>query len=451
MAGTLEVPDAVRASFTGELLAPGDAGYDDARQIHNGLIDKRPALIARCRSTADVVDAVNLARGTGLDISVRGGGHNVAGRAVTEGGLMIDMSQMKGIHVAPKARRARAQAGLTWNEYNRATHLFGQATTGGVISSTGIAGLTLGGGLGWLMAKYGMAIDNLVAVELVTATGEVVTASEDENPELFWGLRGGGGNFGVATSFEYRTHPVSTVLGGIVAHPLANAVSVLQAYRDFCDGASDDLELFCGLVHAPDGSGHKIVPILACHSGDEAQAENDVKAIKEWGPPVVDMIDRMPYPVMNTLLDEGFPKGARNYWKSAFLSDLNDEVAGILAEAYERVPSPMSGIVAEHFHGEVCRIAPDATAYPHREPGYNLVIAGQWLDTSEDDANIAWVREVFDALAPYRADRVYVNYMGDDDSGRVGSAYGPNYDRLVALKRQWDPNNLFHLNQNIAP
>jgi hypothetical protein len=301
------------------------------------------------------------------------------------------------------------------------------------------------------MGKYGMAIDNLVSVELVSATGEIVTASEAENAELFWGLRGGGGNFGVATSFEYRTHHVPTVLGGIVAHPIANAGSVFQAYRDFCADAPDELELFCGLVHAPDGSGHKIVPILASHCGEPAQAENDVKAIKEFGPPVVDMIDRMPYPVINTLLDEGFPKGARNYWKSAFLTELTDEVVEILAAAYDVVPSPMSGIVLEHFHGEVTRVPVDATAYPHREPGFNVVIAGEWLDAAEDDANIGWVRDLFAALEPHRAARVYVNYMGDDDTDRLADAYGPNLDRLVALKREWDPGNLFHLNQNIKP
>jgi FAD/FMN-containing dehydrogenase len=451
MAESVTISDAVRAAFSGELLAPGDAGYEDARKVHNGAIDKRPALIARCRSTADVVDAVNLGRDSGLEISVRGGGHNVAGRAVTEGGLMIDLAQMKGIHVAPKARRAQAQAGLTWGEYNRATHLFGQATTGGVISSTGIAGLTLGGGLGWLMGKYGMAVDNLVSVELVTAAGEVVTANDAENAELFWGLRGGGGNFGVATSFEYRTHQVSTVLGGIVAHPFDKATDVLSFYRDACADAPDEAILFAGVVHAPDGSGMKIAIVGGCHCGDEAQAANDFKAIKEWGPPVMDMIDRMPYPVINTLLDDGFPKGARNYWKSTFVTELNDEVAGIIAEKYAKVPSPMSGMVFEHFHGEVCRKAVDATAYPHRAPGFNLVIAGEWMDPSEDEANIAWVREVYDALAPYRANRVYVNYMGDDDSGRMAEAYGPNLDRLVALKRQWDPNNLFRLNQNIQP
>lgn len=445
------VPDAVRAGFSGVLIAPGDPGYDEARAVHNGMIDKRPALIARCQNTADVVDAVNLGREAGLEISVRGGGHNVAGRAVTDGGLMIDLSLMKGTKVLPKERRAHAQAGLTWAEYNRATHLFGQATTGGAISTTGVAGLTLGGGIGWLQSKYGMAVDNLISVEVVTAAGEVVTASEDENPGLFWGMRGGGGNLGVATSFEFRTHPVSTVLGGIIAHPLANAVPVFQAYRDACDAAPDELTIFCALVHAPDGSGHKIAAVPLCHCGDPDVAENDVKALREFGPPLIDMVDRMPYPVQNTLLDEGFPRGARNYWKSMFFTELTDEVVQIMVDAYEKVPSAMSGLAIEHFHGAVSRVPADATAFPHREPGYNLVIAGEWLDPAEDDVNIAWVRDLYAALAPHRADRVYVNYLGDDDGDRVRNAYGANYDRLLALKREWDPNNLFRLNQNIAP
>ncbi len=448
---TIAVPDEVAASFSGELLAPGAPEYEEARKVHNGLIDKRPGLIARCRNTADVRDAVNLGRDAGVEISVRGGGHNVAGLAVTDGGLMIDLAPMRGIHVDPNARRARAQAGVTWNEYNRATSVYGQATTGGVVSTTGIAGLTLGGGLGWLMGRYGMAVDNLESAEVVLADGRVVTASEATDPDLFWAIRGGGGNFGVVTSFEYRTHPLSTIYGGIAAHLLASAVEVFDFYRQFTKSLPDELTAFAGLVHAPDGSGMKIVATPVCHCGDLAQAESDVKPVRDFGPPLLDLIGPMPYPVMNTLLDAAFPRGALNYWKSAFFTELSDAAVRTMIEAFEAAPSTMSGMVVEHFHGEVTRIDPTATAFPHRQPGYNLAITGEWLDPSETEANVRWVRETFAALEPYMAPQVYVNYLGEEDRARVGNAYGPNYERLVALKRTYDPENLFRMNANIDP
>jgi FAD binding domain-containing protein/berberine-like enzyme len=447
----IAVPDEVAASFSGELLAPDAPGYDDARRVHNGLIDKRPGLIARCANTADVRDAVNLGRESGVEISVRGGGHNVAGLAATDGGLMIDLAPMRGIHVDPNARLARAQTGVTWNEYNRATNVYGQATTGGVISSTGIAGLTLGGGIGWLMGKYGMAVDNLVSAEVVLADGRVVTASEDADPDLFWAIRGGGGNFGVATSLEYRTHPVDTIYGGIVAHPLAAAGEVFDFYRQFTKSLPDELTAFAGLVHAPDGSGMKIVANLVCHCGDLGQAEGDVKPVREFGPPMLDLIGPMPYPVINTLLDGAFPKGALNYWKSAFFTELSDAAVRTMVDALEAAPSTMSGMVVEHFHGAVTRVDPTATAFPHRQPGYNLAITGEWLEPSETDANVRWVRETFAALEPYMAPNVYANYFADDDGARLRTAYGPNYDRLVELKRKYDPENRFRLNVNVDP
>jgi FAD/FMN-containing dehydrogenase len=441
----------LRAQLSGGVLEPGDGGYDEARRIHNGLVDRHPALIARCQGTGDVVDAVRFGREHGMEIAVRGGGHSVAGRAVTEGGLMIDLAPMKGIYVDPRAGTARAQGGVTWAEYNRATHVHGLATTGGVISSTGIAGLTLGGGLGWLMGKHGMAVDNLESVELVTADAEVRIVSDESDPDLMWALRGGGGNFGVAASFEYRAHPLSTVLGGIAAYPLADAGQIFTVFRDVTSRAPDELTAFCGLVHAPDGSGLKIVAVPVCHSGDLGQAEQDVRPLRSIGTPLLDVIQPMPYPVVNTLLDDGFPRGARNYWKSAFFKELSDESVAVMVDALEKSPSIMSGMVVEHFHGAVTRIDPTATAYPHREPGYNLVLIGEWLDPAEDAANIAWVQATFAALAPYTADRSYVNYLADDDIDRVRAAYGPNWPRLVELKRRYDPDNLFRLNQNIDP
>jgi hypothetical protein len=447
----IAIPDELAASFSGELIPPDAPGYDAARRVHNGLIDKRPALIARCSNTADVRDAVNLGREAGREISVRGGGHNVAGLAVTEGGLMVDLAPMRGIHVDPTTQRARAQAGVTWNEYNRATNVYGLATTGGVISSTGIAGLTLGGGLGWLMGKYGMAIDNLESAEVVLADGRVVTASEDEEPDLFWGIRGGGGNFGVVTSFSYRAHPVDMIFGGIAAHLLSAAGDVFDFYRQFTKSLPDELVSFCGLVHAPDGSGTKIIAMPVCHCGDLKQAERDVQPLRDFGPPAIDLIGPMPYPVVNTLLDGGFPKGALNYWKSAFFTELSDAAVRTLVEAFEAAPSTMSGMVIEHFHGAVTRVAPNATAFPHRAPGYNLAITGEWLEPSETEANVRWVRETFAALEPYMAPQVYVNYLGEDESSRTRNAYGDNYERLVDVKRRYDPDNLFRINLNIDP
>jgi FAD/FMN-containing dehydrogenase len=448
---TIEVSDELAASFSGELLAPDSAGYEEARLVHNGLIDKRPGLVARCSNTADVRDAVNLGRDAGVEISVRGGGHNVAGLAATAGGVMIDLAPMRGIHVDPATRRVRAQSGVTWNEYNRATNVYGLATTGGVISTTGISGLTLGGGLGWLMGKYGMAIDNLESAEVVLADGSVVTASDDDDADLFWAIRGGGGNFGVVTSFEYRAHPVDMILGGIAAHPLSAAGEFFDFYRQFTKSLPDELTSFAGLVHAPDGGGTKIVANPVCHCGDPAQAESDLKPVHEFGPPLLDLIGPMPYPVINTLLDAGFPKGALNYWKSAFFTELSDAAVRTMVDAFEAAPSQMSGMVIEHFHGEVTRVDPTATAFPHRRPGYNLALIGEWLDPSETETNIRWVRETFAALEPYMAPQVYVNYLADDDGARTRDAYGPNYDRLLDLKRRYDPDNRFRLNQNIDP
>jgi FAD/FMN-containing dehydrogenase len=445
------VPDEMARAFNGSLVGPGDAGYDEVRAVHNGLVDKRPGLIARCHTVADVRDTVNLGRERGLEISVRGGGHNVAGRAVTDGGLMIDLSLMRGVAVDPNRRRARAQGGVTWNEYNRATGVYGQATTGGVVSTTGVAGLTLGGGLGWLMGQHGLAIDNLCQVELVTADGEVRLVDAQSDPDLFWALRGGGGNFGVAASFEFETHPLDMVLGGLLAHPLAAAGDVIDMYRQFTKGLPDEATVFCGLVHAPDGSGTKLCALPLCHSGALGQAEADLAPLRRFGPPMLDLVEPMPYPVVNTMLDDGFPKGALNYWRSAFFTELSDAAVQTMVDAFEATPSIMTGMVIEHFHGAVCRVDPAATAYPFREPGYNLVLAGQWSDPADTEANLRWIRDTFAALEPYTAPRVYVNYLADDESARVANAYGPNLDRLVEIKRRFDPDNLFRLNHNIDP
>jgi FAD/FMN-containing dehydrogenase len=440
--------------FSGELLRPGEDGYEEARHVFNGLIDKRPALIARCHGEADIVAAVDFAREAGLEISVRGGGHNVAGRCLTEGGVMIDLAPMKGVYVDPFAHTARVQPGVNWAELNRETQLHGLAVTGGTISATGIAGLTLGGGFGWIMGKYGLAADNLLSARVVTADGRTHTASADENPELFWALRGGGGNFGVVSSFEYRLHSVGpTITGGLVAYPFEAAPEVLRFYRDFTSQAPDDAAAIGALAHAPDGSGAKLALIAVCHVGTAEQAEEDLRPLREFGEPVLAQLGPMPYTVMNSFLDGAYPDGSLNYWKSSFLAGLPDAVFDTLIEQFAICPSPMTGVFLEHLHGAATRVPVAATAVPHREPGYNLLVTSVWTDPTASDENISWTRGLYAAMEPFMAGRRYLNYYSEDDVGddSVRSAYGANYERLVKLKNTFDPTNLFHLNENVPP
>jgi FAD/FMN-containing dehydrogenase len=444
--------DGLDGRISGAVLAPQDEGYDESRALYNGLIDRRPAVIVRARTTLDVVAALTLAREAGLEVSVRGGGHNVAGRAVTDGGVMISLADMKEITVDPERATATAQGGVTWGEFNDATAGHGLAVTGGTISATGVAGYTLGGGLGWLMAKYGLAADNLQAVELVTAAGEVLHVDAATHPELLWALRGGGGNFGVATSLTFRLHPVHTVTGGLIAHPLEAAPELLRFYRDAVSNASDDLTAFAGLIHAPDGSGAKLAALVVFHTGDPDTAERELAPLQSFGSPLLVQVGRMPYPVMNTLLDAAYPDGALNYWVSHFTRGLPDALIDTAVERFARVPSPMTAILFEHFHGAVTRIAPTATAIPHREPGWNLLIPSVWTDPADTDANISWTRETLAALRPQLASRRWLNYLGDDQGDEaIRAAYGPNYQRLSEVKRRYDPGNVFHLNHNIAP
>ena len=437
--------------FTGRLLQPTDAEYEDARRVHNGLVDKRPALIARCRGVADISDAVKLARAFNLEVAVRGGGHNVAGHATIDGGLMIDLALMKGIHVDPRARVTRAQGGVLWSEFNRETQVHGLATTGGVVGSTGIAGLTLGGGLGWLMPKYGLALDNLRSAEMVMADGSVKRASADENADLFWAIRGGGGNFGIAASLEYVVHPVGPIIaGGLVAHPHANAMDVLKFFREQCASAPDELMLVAGLISAPDGSGAKLVAIVAAHCGALPDGEAALRPFKAFGRPVMDAMGPIPYCAQNALFDAALPKGALNYWKSQFLTDLSDEAVRVLVDRFESCESPMSQIIIEHFHGAASRVPVSATACAMRVSSYNVGIISQWMDPRENDRCIAWCRGTFDALKPFLAETRYVNYLDHDEAGDpAAAAYGVNYTRLRELKAKYDPENFFHANVNI--
>src|SRR5215217_2881088 len=437
---------------SGPVLSPNDPGYDEARRVHNGLVDRRPALIARARTADDVVAALAFARRTGLEVSVRGGGHNVAGRAVSDGGLMIDLAEMNAIAVDPGRATATAQGGVTWGELNVATDAHGLAVTGGAVSTTGIAGLTLGGGLGWLMAKHGLAVDNLLAVELVTAAGHVLEVDAAEHRDLFWALRGGGGNFGVATSLSYRLHEVGMVTGGLIAHPLEAAPELLRFYRDAVADASDDLTVFAGLVHAPDGSGAKLAALVVFHAGAPDAAERELAPFKAFGSPLVAEVGAMPYPVMNTLLDGGFPDGALNYWLSSFTRGLPDALIDTAVERFASTPSPMTSILFEHFHGAVTRVGASETAVPHREPGWNLLVPSVWTDPAGTDANIRWTRETYESLRPHLSTRRWLNYLGDDQGDdAIRAAYGPNYERLREIKRRYDPANVFHLNHNITP
>ncbi len=442
-----------KSTFAGRLLLPADPAYEATRRVHNGLIDKRPALIARCRGVADIVDAIGLARRLNLTVSVRGGGHNVAGRATVDNGLMIDLADMRGVHVDPKARTARVQGGATWGDFNRETQMHGLATTGGVVSTTGVGGLTLGGGLGYTMSRYGLALDNILAVELVTADGKVVRAAHDEHPDLFWAVRGGGGNFGVAASFEFRLHQVGPMItGGVVAHPFAKARDVLRFYRDITQSLPDEMCVFGGLLHAPDGSGMKLAGMAVCHCGSLEAGATAARPIKAYGSPVVDQLGPMPYAAVNTMLDGAYPIGALNYWKSGFLTSLSDAAIDAMVEAFAACPAPMGQMLVEHFHGAATRVGTSETAFPHRADGYNLLIASEWIDPTKNAACIAWARDINAVMAPFMAAGRYVNYLADDDIGDLAAgAYGPNLRRLQSIKARYDPTNFFRINQNIKP
>jgi FAD/FMN-containing dehydrogenase len=443
--------DALRASLGGPLLRPGDDGYDDARHTFNAMIDRHPALIARCTATGDVVKAVRFAREHGLIVSVRGGGHNVAGNAVCEGGLMIDLTLMKGIRVDAAAQTVRAQPGLTWREFDRETQAFGLASTGGAISSTGIAGLTLGGGFGWLGRGYGMACDNLLSADIVLVDGSVVTASADDNPDLFWGLQGGGGNFGIVTSFEYRLHPVGSILGGMMVYPIERANEVLRAFRDYNQTTPDQMSVFAAMLTSPEGA--KILALIVCYNGPIEQGQALLQPLRDSTGPMADMVAPITYEQQQQLMDEGFPFGLQNYWKSEFLKSLPDEAIDTIVERFNSVPSPLTAVVLEQFGGAYRRVASGDSAFAHRDWDYNFLIISRWTDPAESERHIQWARGVWQAVQPFAPGSVYVNYLepGQEGTDRVRAAYGPVYDRLVALKNRYDPSNFFQLNQNIKP
>ena len=392
-----EAVTGLASTFSGQLLEPGALGYDEARRVHNGLVDKRPALIARCQGVADVIDAVLLARNLGLDVAVRGGLTTSPDERPLTMARMIDLSLMKGIHVDRTRRTVRAQGGVTWGELNRETQLHGLAVTGGVVSTTGIAGLTLGGGLGWLMSKYGLALDNLVSVELVTADGEVLRTSAEEHPDLFWAVRGGGGNFGVATSFEYRLHQVGpTITGGLIAYQFEHARDVLRFFRDRTASLPDEQTLFAGLIHAPDGSGTKLAAMVTCHCGPLSEAEEAMRLLKQLRSPILDALGPLPYCQLNGMLDAAYPKGALNYWKSSFLESLSDEAIDTMIENFARCPTPMGQLLLEHFHGAASRVAPTDTASSQTAPRgtTSWCFRSGWTRTTTGPVHLVGTREL---------------------------------------------------------
>ena len=442
------VVEEFQASLRGQLLRQGDNGYDQARQVWNTMIDRQPALITRCAGVADVINAVNFARTHNLLVAVRGGGHSVAGQAVCEDGLMIDLSPMKGLRVDVATRTVRAEAGLTWAEFDRETQAFGLATTGGTVSHTGIAGLTLGGGLGWLMGKHGLTCDNLLSVELVTADGQFRTANPTENSDLFWAIRGGGGNFGIVTSFNFQLHPVGpTVLGGMVLYPITQAREVLHFYRDYARKTPEDLTAFAALMTGPDGN--PVVAVIVGWFGPLSEGEQHIKPLRQFGQPLADMVKPIPYRQLQSMLDDGAPFGWHRYWKSGYFKELSDEFLDTVIDYAEKKTSPLTAIFFFYLHGACTRVSPEATAFGLRESQWDFDILAQWTEPTEADQHIAWTRDFWKAVEPF-SHGVYVNHLGIDDApSRVRVAYGANYDRLVAVKRKYDPNNFFRHNNNI--
>jgi FAD/FMN-containing dehydrogenase len=453
--------DGLAAEFSGHLLRPGDDGYEEGRRVWNGMYDRRPALIAKCASTADVVLAVGFARERDLPIAVRSGGHGVAGHAVCDGGLVVDFSSMKAIEVDPVGRTARAEAGVLWGQLDTVTQGFGLATVGGIVTHTGVAGLTLGGGIGWLMRKHGATVDNLLSAEVVTADGRVVTASADEHPELFWGLRGGGGNFGIVTAFEYRLHPVGpTVLAGPVLYPLAEAPDVLRAYRDVAGNAPDELTTILNLRLAPslpgvpgDVRGTPVVMIGACYAGALEDGARVVEPLRTLGTPVADLLVPRPYVELQGIGDAAVPHGWHYYWKTVEVPPFTDAAIETLVEHAAQQTSPRSYCIVFQLGGALGRVGDTETAFTQRDAAFNVNINAVWTEDEPDaDEHVAWTRAYFDAMQEHASGRAYVNFLGDEGADRVREAYGTEtYDRLVALKRAYDPDNVFRLNQNIPP
>ncbi len=438
-----------RASLHCQSFCPGEEGYNIYRMIHNAGIDRRPAIIVRCSEAADVIACVHFARDQELLVSVRGGGHSIAGKSVCDNGIMIDLSAMKRIHVQPDRKTVRAEPGLTLGEFDQQTQAFGLATTMGVVSKTGIAGLTLGGGIGHLVRKHGLACDNLISADIVTADGKLLPASTKQNQDLFWGLRGGGGNFGVVTSFEYRLHAVGPVVfAGGVLYPVEKTAEVLRFYREFTNSAPDEISLQALTLTIPELG--RVAAIGGCYCGPPEEGEKALQALRAFGSPVADLFAPMPYVQLQSMFDPLFPPGRHYYTKANFLTDLTDEAIRVFAE-YSTAPSTYTAAAIEHLQGAVARVESNDTAFPHRKFPYNFSIWSGWSDPAETEQNIQWTRDFFEAMKPSMAPAVYVNYLEEEGDPTGREAYGQNYQRLAALKKKYDPTNFFRMNHNIRP
>ena len=449
----------LRGKLRGGALLPGEDGYDAARTIWNAMIDRRPGLIVRCLGAADVMHAVKLARAEGLLLSVRGGGHNIAGSAVCDGGLLIDLSLMKSVQIDPQPRTARVEPGALLADFDKEAQAFGLATPLGINSTTGVAGLALGGGFGWTTRKFGLTVDNLVAAQVVTASGELARASANEHPDLFWALRGGGGNFGVVTSFEFKLHPLGPeVLSGLIVHPFAEARELLPQFRRVIAQAPDELTVWSVMRKAPplpfipaEWHGKEVLIFAACYSGDMKQGEKAMQPLRALGKPLADVIGPHPFTGWQAAFDPLLTPGARNYWKSHDFGDLSDGAIEAIVGAAGRLPSPECEVFIAHVGGAMGRVAPDAMAWSNREAHFVMNAHARWRDAKDDASCIAWARQLSEATASFATGSVYVNFMPDDEKDRVEKAYGKNYRRLAEIKRRYDPDNLFRMNQNIRP
>jgi len=450
--------DELRARVNGQTIVPGDAAYEEARKVYNGMIDRRPGVIVRCTDAADVMASVQFAREQGKDLSIRGGSHSVPGFGTNDGGVVIDLAPMNGVRVDPNARTVRAEGGCTWGGFNHATYAFGMATTGGIIASTGIAGLTLGGGIGYLTRAFGLSCDNLISADVVTADGRFLVASKRQNEDLFWALQGGGGNFGVVTSFEYQLHPVKDIVAGLFFFPLDHSRAVLEFYREYIQKAPEELGMFPAFQIAPPlpfippaDHGKTFCVLVCCWAGRPEDAEKIFAPIRKVGPIAAEMVSPMPYPTLNALFDPLLPAGLQHYWKAAFATDLTDGAIKAHLEFGPKVPVVNSTMHIYPINGAAGRVASDATAFAYRDAKFATVIAGMWPDPADNEKNTKWVKDYFKALQPHSSSGGYVNFMAGDDQERVRDNYKGNYDRLVTIKKKYDPGNLFHMNQNIKP
>ena len=456
---TQEATDALAASLRGTLMTEDTPGYDEARTIWNAMIDRKPALIAECTGAADVAKAVKFAGEYGLFVSVRSGGHNIAGSAVCDGGMMISLAKMKSIRVDPAARRAWVEPGNTLGDVDNETQQYALAVPVGINSTTGIAGLTLGGGFGWLSRKHGLTIDSLISADVVTPSGDFVRVSARENTDLFWGIRGGGGNFGIVTAFEFELHPIGPqVLSGLVVHPFKDAKKVLQHYREFCAQAPDEVTVWTVMRKAPplpflpeEVHGTEVVILAALYAGDMAAGEKALAPLRDFGNPIADVISPHPFTGFQAAFDPLLTPGARNYWKSHDFLEMSDELIDTLLKYVETLPDPQCEVFVAQMGGATNRVPADATAYRHRDAEFIMNVHGRWDDAKNDDRCITWCRELFDAATPFATGGVYVNFMTEEESQRVQSAYGDSYERLVQLKKAYDPTNMFRLNQNVSP